>query len=281
VRGGMFVSDLDGTLLGDATATQAFVDWWRRHWPFHRLVYTSGRSIESVMESIKEWNLPFPDAVVTSVGTEIYYLPEMRHCMEWHMRWWPKWSASRIATLLDGRSELELQPPECQATLKRSYFIRNASVEWLRQIRHLLLNHNLQADVIYSSNRDLDVVPAGASKGAAAEFLAQKWNVSRSEVIVAGDSGNDLSLFFRGYRGIIVANAQRELKELRGPLVLHSSESYAYGVLDGLDYWFQRGRAAEASPEIQDPATDDTKAHTEQAYDALMSFLGVLRRPLA
>lgn len=279
MRGGMFVSDLDGTILGDATATQAFVDWWRRHWPFHRLVFTSGRSINSVMESIKEWNLPFPDAVITSVGTEIYYLPEMRHCIDWHMQWWPKWSMSRIATLLDGRSELELQPAECQTSLKRSYFLRNASPEWLRQIRQLLLNHAFQADVIYSSNRDLDVVPAGASKGAAAEFLAQRWNVPRSEVIVAGDSGTDLSLFFRGYRGIVVANAQRELKELRGPLVLHSSESHAYGVLDGLDYWFQRSQAAKHQSTTHDQSADPDQMHTEHAFEALVSFLGVLRRP--
>ena len=56
-------------------------------------------------------------------------------------------------------------------------------------------------------------------------------------VIVAGDSGNDATMFDEGFRGIIVANAKPELQALRGPRIYRAAQSYAAGVIEGLDHW--------------------------------------------
>ena len=74
----------------------------------------------------------------------------------------------------------------------------------------------MRADLIDSSNRDLDVLPAGVSKGSAAKYLAGRWSIPKSRVIVAGDSGNDESLFVQRFPGIVVANAQIVLLRAHG-----------------------------------------------------------------
>lgn len=236
----MLVCDLDGTLLGNAAATTRFVQWWQTAQPSFRLVYASGRMYRSITQTIREWNLPVPDAIVSAVGTEIYFLPDGQFCAEWPNRWWSSWEVHRVSRLLDGRSELKLQPFEFQSSFKRSYYIENASVRCLSLLRQLLLEQRIKAEVTYSSNRDLDVLPAGVSKGTAADFLARRWNIMRSRVIVAGDSGNDLSLFGLGFHGIIVSNAHPELAICQGPSNYHSSRSFADGVIDGIAYWQQQ-----------------------------------------
>jgi hydroxymethylpyrimidine pyrophosphatase-like HAD family hydrolase len=92
---------------------------------------------------------------------------------------------------------------------------------------------------VYSSNRDLDVLPAGVDKGSAAAFLASHFGFQPRQVVVAGDTGNDASMFTHGFRGIVVGNAQAELKSLCSPDVYKSDGSYADGVLEGLEYWLR------------------------------------------
>jgi hydroxymethylpyrimidine pyrophosphatase-like HAD family hydrolase len=91
--------------------------------------------------------------------------------------------------------------------------------------------------LVYSSNRDLDVLPRGVDKGAAAAFLANEWNYPAARVIVSGDSGNDLAMFQAGFHGIVVGNAHSELKQLDSADVFHADSSYAAGVLQGLQHW--------------------------------------------
>lgn len=143
---------------------------------------------------------------------------------------------------------MELQPFEFQSSFKRSYYIHHASQDWLHKLRQWLVEQRIQADLTDSSNRDLDVLPTGVSKGAAAEYLAHRWNIPKSRVIVAGDSANDQSLFVQGFFGIVVANAQAELTKVLGPANFCSLHSFADGVIDGVEVW--RSRGVEGLPEI-------------------------------
>ena len=68
------------------------------------------------------------------------------------------------------------------------------------------------------------------------ELAKAGWDLTNIE-IVSGDTANDLMMFLQGFRGIVVANAHRELKELSGEKVYVSPYAYAEGVLDGLRYW--------------------------------------------
>jgi hydroxymethylpyrimidine pyrophosphatase-like HAD family hydrolase len=83
----------------------------------------------------------------------------------------------------------------------------------------------------------LDIIPALAGKGNAIHFLLNYLNLSSQRVIVAGDSGNDRSMFAAFPRGIVVANAQPELLQLRAtasPDHYFAREKFAAGVSEGL-----------------------------------------------
>ncbi|MCF7855005.1 MAG: HAD family hydrolase, partial [Candidatus Pacebacteria bacterium] len=92
--------------------------------------------------------------------------------------------------------------------------------------------------VVWSSGKNLDIIPAAAGKGKAIRFLLDYRTLSPDTIVVAGDSGNDRSMFEEFARGIIVANAQPELKayyeeHADGNLFLASRECAA-GVAEGL-----------------------------------------------
>jgi hydroxymethylpyrimidine pyrophosphatase-like HAD family hydrolase len=57
------------------------------------------------------------------------------------------------------------------------------------------------------------------------------------QVIVAGDSANDKDMFLYAFKGIIVANADAQLKSLSGSMLYHARKTHADGVLEGLQYW--------------------------------------------
>ncbi len=82
----------------------------------------------------------------------------------------------------------------------------------IRTLEQGLGESDLRVKVVYSSSRDLDILPANATKGGALQWLCTYLKIPLNQVLVAGDTGNDNSLFqLPGVRGIIVENAQPEL----------------------------------------------------------------------
>lgn len=68
----LLVSDLDGTLLGDEVALERFRDWFAAQRQSWRLVFATGRTVESVMAIVAAGDLPAPDAIVSNVGADIH-----------------------------------------------------------------------------------------------------------------------------------------------------------------------------------------------------------------
>ena len=211
-----------------------------------RLVYASGRRFDSVIESIDATELPEPDVIVAGVGTEVRWFAGGETLPYWH---------DRLARRWDARGAVRGAGPfRCLATTTGGVSIgpqgqlSRRPAPGLAVVRHppRIDQRRACAEVIYSSDRDLDVVPAGAGKGAAATFLAEYWQLPAERVLVSGDSGNDLAMFLRGFRGIVVANAHPDLKALAGPNVFRSQFAFADGVLDGLRYWLGERAAAHA-----------------------------------
>ncbi len=236
----LLVSDVDGTLLGDSDALARFADWFVRHRETLRLVYATGRYFDSLRRTVEGTALPEPDAVILNVGTEIRDYPSGRIWESWRTRLRPGWDAGRVREVLAGFDGLELQPDEWQSEFKVSYYLDAAGDAQLEAIRRRLREAGLRTTLVYSSDRDLDILPAGASKGAAAAFVARRWGVPPARVIAAGDSGNDASLYEQGFCGIIVANARPELSAIRSDNVYRAGAPFAAGVLEGLEHWLKR-----------------------------------------
>lgn len=257
----LLISDLDGTLLGDKRSLDGWVKWYAGARERLRLVYNSGRLLSSIRESIEEHRLPEPDAIICGVGTEIYDLTTGRH-----IEGWPEvafdWSPELIRSVCEEYAQLEEQPLEFLSNFKLSYFGHNLSEKFLQNLTRHLEAVGQEVSLVYSSIRDLDILPAATNKGTAATFLARHWGIDRDRVIVAGDSGNDLEMFRTGFRGIVVGNAQPELRRLHAADVYHAQAKYAAGVLEGLQHWldeFWSGAASEpaiAGQSSRDPDAD-------------------------
>ncbi len=128
---------------------------------------------------------------------------------------------------------------------KVSYYLHDADPIELKRIRTMLLEQSIRAELVYSSQRDLDVLPQGCNKGSAAEYVAHYLDFEPRNVIVCGDSANDIAMFDRGFAGVVVANAHPELKALDDPLVYQATQGYAKGVLEGIEYWLERCAAEQ------------------------------------
>ena len=234
----LVISDLDGTLLGDEQALKAFAAWIRVHAAWVDLVYATGRTFDSVVNEIQTTALPEPRAIIGFVGTDIQAYPSGQVVEAWHRKINKNWDAGKVREILLSHAELELQPAEFQSDFKVSYYLPDASDEDIQNLREEMQRNSIEAEVIYSSNRDLDFLPLRANKGKASAFLASEWGIVHDRVLVCGDTGNDMALFEQGFRGVVVGNAQPELKNLAGPNVYHAKGLYAKGVLEGIEYWW-------------------------------------------
>lgn len=255
----LLVSDVDGTLLGDDQALQAFADWHAATAQQMRLVYSSGRFVESVLDSVNQSALPVPDAIVGGVGTEICLFPQATPLSGWPEIRGP-WDPETVRRLMTQFDDLELQPIALQSLHKVSFFALDLTSQQLEAIKTSLQQAELAADVVYSSRRDLDVLPAGINKGAAAQRLAKLWQVPPHQVFVCGDSGNDSSMFDSGFCGIVVGNAHEELRRLTHR-VYQAQSTYAAGVLEGLQYWL---RLHQVGPQELGTRLGETPVATNQ-----------------
>ena len=232
----LLIADLDGTLLGSGEALERFGRWFETQQEHLRLVYSSGRFFEAVDSLIDSTPLPGPDAVIGGAGTEIHLYPDGST-----VEGWPpcgdRWQADRIRDVLAGYDRLELQPAHTQGKYKISYYAHDLEASFLEELASVLKAAGQHVEIVYGSARDLDFLPAGVNKGRAADFLVRQWRLHHHQVVVAGDTGSDLSMFGCGFLGIVVANAHAELKALAHPDVYHSPQAYADGVVDGMTHW--------------------------------------------
>jgi sucrose-6F-phosphate phosphohydrolase len=232
----LLVCDLDGTLLGDGRALEQFAVWYSRARVNTRLVYASGRFVKSVRESINTSPLPEPDGIIGGVGTQIYDVSAARR-----MPMWPpsifEWNPYEVRAVCALHAELTPQPEYLLSYYKVSFYAVDLGRTFIDNLILQMAAAGQRVTIVYSSNRDLDILPADADKGAATAHLAKRWKIDAQRVIVAGDSGNDLAMFQAGFRGIVVGNACPELRSLESPNVYQSTAEFAAGVLEGLDYW--------------------------------------------
>ena len=121
----------------------------------------------------------------------------------------------RIAKALAGLAGITVQPDIYQHLQKSSWYLHDADEMTLAGIEERLANAGIAARLVYSSNRDLDILPDGVDKGAALSWLCRQLGLSHDDVVVAGDTNNDRSMFdLPGVRGIVVGNALAELKAI-------------------------------------------------------------------
>lgn len=246
----ILASDIDHTLTGDADAlaelTRQLTQLREKGDLF--LILPTARDVPDVISGFDRENLPVPDAISTQVGTEIYLPPyngELTPLPEWDRYLRHDFSRQEALTFLEGIEGLVMQPDKYNTALKVSCFLDQTpdpdEAATLIQQRVIEANAADIYRVTWSSRRDLDIVPAKAGKGQSIKFILTYFGITARPVIVAGDSGNDRTMFDEFSKGIVVGNAQPELKQLKtddlDQDVYFAQNCCAAGVAEGLHYF--------------------------------------------
>ena len=237
----LFCSDLDGTLIGNPEATRRFNDAWealpKKGRPL--LCYNSGRFVQDMIDLLAEKTLPWPDYLIGGVGTQIYDGRQKKSLPDYNKSFVQGWDLKKIETILSKFPGVSRQPPQFLHPYKSSWYLYQAKPEAIDQLRRLLDGAGLEVNLVYSSMRDLDVLPRRTHKGYALQWLCEKISIPLNRVLVAGDTGNDSSMFLLpGVRGIVVENAQPELYEAVVKLPTYSAgQVMADGVIEGLRHF--------------------------------------------
>jgi HAD superfamily hydrolase (TIGR01484 family) len=234
------------------------------------LAYVSGRHRALVEEAIAEYTLPLPDFVIGDVGTTIYQVQDSdwREWPDWHQVIgvdWAGYSATDLRAMLAPLAALTPQEDAKQNRYKLSYYALPMAdpAPLLDEVHARLESEGVRANLVWSIDEAadcglLDVLPAGASKLHALEFLCGKLDIDYAHAVFAGDSGNDLEVLGGPLRSVLVANASEDVREQAielaadrgnaGRLYLARGEAggmngnYSAGILEGLAYFLPETR---------------------------------------
>jgi len=251
----LFSTDIDGTVYDGPESAAAFSQFWKALAseldapPV--LAYNTGRSIADTRELVRTTPLPEPDWLITGVGTEIYDVKGRTLMEHWIEHLSPDWHFDTVWQIVEDSTPAQPQPDECQSQFKCSWYWNDTAPEEIDALERRIRDAGMDAQAVYSSNRDLDLLPARANKGNAVAFLAAELGVPIGQVVVAGDSGNDASMYeVEGIRGVVVANAEAALRAAVAELPVYFAESPCIaGVIEGIGHY----RASGALTLAQDP----------------------------
>ena len=234
------ISDLDGTLVeGNQTdRLKELKEWIVKNKDEVVFGIASGRNKEITRHAFRNYDLPSPDILICSAGSEIYYTEKYIPDKGWESHIDFKWKRKELEAALNQFSGIRLQEPAAQWPFKLSYYVDNSfNEDTMADLHKFLDDRRLRANILLTENKYLDILPFRASKGNAIRYLSNKWKVPLSHIITAGNSGNDRDMLLGRMKGIIVANYSPELEELRkNRFVYFTKYPLSKGVLEGINF---------------------------------------------
>ena len=272
----VLATDLDGTLLaGSVEARRRIRDLFAAAASGVRLVYVTGRGLESILPLLSDSTIPAPDYIIADVGATIVD-GDLRPVGDVQQEIAARWPGSQaVLKALAGFPGLRRQsvPQE-----RRCSFLAGEG-DVTPQLRAAV--ERLGCDLLLSAGCYLDVLPRGVSKGAAVLRLAQAAGIDPATIVVAGDTLNDLSMFETGLRGIVVGGAEPELVERvrKRPLVHMATGEGCDGILEGLAHHGAVPRAAPAQEAQARGRAELVMVYHRLPYDEVVEDGVAHRRP--
>lgn len=233
------VSDLDQNLIGDTNSLQKLVEVFRQHRKSTMFIIATGRRFDSALRLMKQYNIPEPDILITSGGSEIYYTPEFSADVAWSKHIDHHWSPHKVRSILENLPGLKLQPKSEQSQFKISYYIDPDIAPDVDEINSLLHKEEQSVHLLMAFGQFLDVLPIRVSKGLALRYVAERLKIPLQHILVAGGSGADEDMMRGNTLAAVVANRHHEeLSRLEDvDRIYFAKKPFAAGILEALAYY--------------------------------------------
>ncbi len=229
---------IDNTLLGDAETLAQFIKLVRKQRKFLFGIATECR-LDSVLKILKNQGIPTPDVLITSLGTEIYYPPQLTADVAWNYHIDRGWTPQVLHRIIDPLLGITSKQKDQQSRFKISYDYDTNKAPSMEEILTLLRQQELSVNTIFSFGKYLDFVPARASKGLALRYVARQWNIPLEQVLVNGGSDGDEDMLRGDTLGVVVDNPNREelLALNNSDRVYFAESAHAGGILEAIAHY--------------------------------------------
>lgn len=229
----ILATDLDGTFLaGDPTNRQRLYQLVTSH-PDIKLVFVTGRGLEVVLPLLADPTLPKPDFIIADVGGTVVDGRDCNPVQPLQSELETDWPGEH--TVMGAMAPFELERQEVPQARRCSYFCQADAVT--DDVRAAV--EALGCDLLYSAGLYLDVLPRGVNKGSTLRKLVGHLELSPDDVLVAGDTLNDLSMYEQGFKGVCVGESEEALLDATRDRakVLHSQHTGCGGILEAIQHF--------------------------------------------
>lgn len=232
------VTSLDQNLMGKPDSLSGLLSLLKEHRKSTLFVVATGRRLDSALRLLKQYQIPEPDILITSGGTEINYAPKLNMDRAWVKHIDYHWSRHKITSLLDQHPGLIRQPRSEQSAFKVSYYTSD-DVTGVEQIKGILHQEDQPVNVQFSFGKYLDILPIRASKGMALRYVADRWQIPLERILVAGGSGADEDMMRGNVLAVVLANRHdEELSQLvDNERIYFAKNSFEDGILEAIEYY--------------------------------------------
>ncbi|HVX51426.1 MAG TPA: glucosylglycerol-phosphate synthase [Chitinophagaceae bacterium] len=227
----ILATDLDGTFLGGKSLHKQQLYRLIRNNTSIILVYVTGRGLESVIPILNDPIIPTPDYIICDVGATIvngHTLEPVDEIQAPIEKTWP--GSFNIMQCLEG---LDIEYQAVPQQRRCSYYAHDEKI--LTEVKRRV--DAMDCDILYSVNKFLDILPKGVNKGSTLTQLLKLLKADEKDVLVAGDTLNDIDMFRCGYKGVVVGNSEKKLVEATKnfPQVYMANAEGAGGILEAFN----------------------------------------------
>lgn len=230
----LLATDLDGTFLAGKSIYKQQLYRLMRDRQDVVLVFVTGRGLETVIPLLNDPVIPNPHYIICDVGATIVNGLTLEPVQPLQTEIEEKWPGQLgiYNKLKKVKGLVRQEVPQMRRC--SFYFDEQTDLEQLKSIAA-----SIQCDVLLSAEKFADILPPGINKGSSLKKLVKLLQIKEADILVAGDTLNDLSLYNTGYKGVVVGGAENKLVDATKDMdqVYHAVKTGCGGILESLEYF--------------------------------------------
>lgn len=258
-------TDLNRSLLGDKNALKTLISHVRTHRKRMKFGINTGLRLDAALRLLRRHQIPEPDFLITSTGTQINYAPKLTDDTGWTQLIEKQWTPKQVRRVMRDIPGVTLRESEQQSAFKISYLYDADVAPPIEDIGARLYQEEQAVNVIFSHGQYLNIVPIRASKGLAMRYLVAKYGIPLERTLAIGGSGADEDMMRGNTLAAIVGNrSHEELSNVeQSNTIYFADQTFAAGIIEAMNYYdflgeckapdSVLGTSRADSPEVTEP----------------------------